>query len=151
MKKEADPKRQTETEREQYMPLRIIAQLLGRRREERHDRAEQLLNDLERVCQSAKKNDEQPLDMHAIRRIATDTLAKPQAELTEDAVDHYLGTLSERERAMFEMCRDGMTASEIAKRIGMERHTVARSLAKIYADLKRSNRHNQPQKEAFLA
>lgn len=131
------------------MSLRSIAKIVGRRRDQAHDR-EWLLAALDRISRSTAQDGDQALDMLAIRQ-AAQTSAEPLNELTEEAVAQYLDVLSERERAMFQLCRDGLTASEIAHRMNMERKAVALSLARIYTNLRFLNRRNQPTKEAFMA
>lgn len=54
---------------------------------------------------------------------------------TKQAVMQFIAQLPKKQRSMFNQWHQGRSTPEIAKQMGLQRQEVARSLAKVYADL----------------
>lgn len=133
------------------MPLSSIAKLVGLGCDERHDRTERLFKALERISDFGEKGGGRPLDMQAIRASANEAAAESRLlPSEEEAVAQYLGALPERTRTMLKKWHQGRSAYQIAKSMNASPQAVARSLAKIYADLRVMHRHYAPKQATSI-
>ncbi len=89
---------------------------------------------IRRLQQSMEVDGDAPVDLGPILEAARQAprwTAKQEARAKE-----YFQTLAEPQRSMFAKYLDGMRASEIANAMGLQRHAVAKSLAKIVTNLR---------------
>lgn len=126
------------------MLLNSIPRLVGLRRDQDHDRTELLYAALGQFSRSMEKQGEQPLNMRAVRE-AAEPESHETVPATEAAVARYLDALPESERTMLKMWHQGMNVQQIAKRTKTRPTSVAKSFARIYADLRVLYRHHQPE------
>jgi DNA-binding NarL/FixJ family response regulator len=125
------------------MPLSSIAQWVGLRRDKGHDRTARLFRVLDDFSRSMQKQGEQTPTGEALR-VAAKAAAKSRDVLRapEEAVAQYLSELPEQQRDMLRKWHEGMTTFEIAESMNLQPQAVARSLAKVYANLRVLQRHH---------
>lgn len=119
------------------MPLRSITQKLGLRRDKRPI-AEVEEAAVKRLSYALENDGASPIDLKAISNVAREAASESPgfSAATRAAMAEYLGALPEPQRSMYRQRDEGMSVFDIANRMEMTPKAVARSLAKIYSNLR---------------